>query len=184
MVLAVFIIMLILIVPLFFSLYFYYDISGKKVYYAVYLFKVIRLNSGYLLKRERGGFYLHLSNKKAVILKPKLKSVFNKRGNYLKYFSVVDIYVCSDAVLSSVYSLTFLYSLISNLKSIVKIFSNCNYSYDFNLLCDESLNRGVKLSVNTYVNLISILILLIANAISRVNFNEKRDKFKFNRQYD
>ena len=68
MVVAVFIIGLILILPFILTFYGYLSVKGKRLYFALYLFGKIKLVSGYLKRRDKGGFYIHLSENLAIII--------------------------------------------------------------------------------------------------------------------
>ena len=68
MVIAVFIIGLILILPFVLTFYGYYNVEGKRLYFALYLYGKIKLISGYVKLRNKGGFYIHLSENKTLQL--------------------------------------------------------------------------------------------------------------------
>ena len=64
--------MIILIFAISIKFYVLYRESDKRLYFAVFLFKNLKLFSGFICKRESGGLYLHLKNKAYILT---LKSI-------------------------------------------------------------------------------------------------------------
>ena len=102
---------LILIFPLYVSLFIAYDARYKKLYFGVYIFGAFKVLSGYFKPRDRKCGYLHLKNKAYYL---KYSSVFkmDKSPVTLTAFTVTEVY--SSAFLrqgefSAVYGLSAFY---------------------------------------------------------------------------
>ena len=180
MVIAVFITTFILIVPLAFSVYFHFEKSLNKVYFAIYVFVFIRLVSGYISKRKLGGFYVHLSSKKAFILQLNFIKKLESDVSYFNAISIHDIYLSSSLGLKNVTVLALAMVLTTAIQNVSKIFDNNGYGKriiaDLIVYNEDKLLKSMKMKVKFSFNLISIVIIFIANYISKVKNNVKGQK--------
>lgn len=180
MVIAVFITTFILIVPLAFSVYFHFEKSLNKVYFAIYVFGFIRLVSGYISKRKLGGFYVHLSSKKALILQ--LNSILKLESDFsfLSVISINNIYLSTSIGFKSATLLTFATTLTTAIQTTSKIIEDNGYGKrvvaDLIVYNEDKLLKSIKMKVKFSFNLISIVIIFIANYISKVKNNVKGQK--------
>ena len=179
--------MFILILPLVFSLYLYYDKLRKKLFFAIYIFGLVKVLSGYVSNRIKGGVYIHLSQKKAIIIKLSALKNIGNGPNYLTVINLSSIYFLIDVGIKSASILTVIYSIVKNVQSLSKLL-NINGSLikiktDLNVYPIDLSLISVKIKLKITFNLISILVLLIANYISKGIKNVKRKKFKFKRQH-
>jgi hypothetical protein len=183
MVIAVFITTFILIVPLVFSVYFHFEKSLNKGYFAIYIFGFIRLVSGYVCRRKDGGLYVHFSDKKALILQlyfiKKLESDFS----FLSVISINNIYLSTSIGFKSAMLLTFATTLTTAIQTTSKIIEDNGYGKrvvaDLIVYNEDKLLKSMKMKFKFSFNLISIVIIFIANYISKVKSNVKGKKIKF-----
>ncbi len=186
MVIAVFLITLILVLPLIISLYFYYDVNVKKVYFAIYIFGFLKVISGYISKRNEGGIYLHLTDKKAFILKLNSLKGLGDGPKLIKVISINSIYLSLDLGVKNANLITIVYSILSfiNCYSRVSFYHGkyTNIYTNFNVLNEDFGFKTIKIKLKLSFNLISILILMLKNYLIKEIKNAKRKKIKFKRQ--
>lgn len=178
---------LILIFPLILTNYFYLDYENKRLYFAVYFFGKFNVLSGYVNKRDLGGFYVHLKDNYAIIIDKDAFIKFKQGPNFFKYIELNLIYVVLDSGLDNV---NFVYCLYSITKIINKIafiyFNNDNLlkiRFDLNLYNKNDSFMGAKIKNVISFNLICILQAIFANAISKGVDYVKRKKVQFKRLY-
>ncbi len=161
MVYLAFFIALILVFPLVFSGYFYLDINNKKLFLAVYLFKYVKLLSGFITFRDNGGFYFHISDKKVVILNKELFDKFKGGPDFLPKITVFNSYSIIDSGVKNDIWLSFLFTFYTILRNFNCILSNeINYlslKTDLNVINIDKNLISVKLSLIFSFNLLGIL---------------------------
>lgn len=182
MVFVIFFIFLILILPLVFTLYFYFDLQDKRLYFAVFLFGKIKLLCGYFKPRNNESFYLHLSNNKTIIIDISvLKKLKGGRG-FLKSFDIsylnfiVDAGVCDGILLFTLFSLKKLsdYFFIT--------FNFTNILTEINVFNKDKGVISIKCKLIFVFNIVCILKTFIANNIFEVK-NVKKKINKLKRRY-
>lgn len=168
MILAVFLVAIIIVLPIIVSSYFYFNNNLKRLYFAIYIFGFIKLISGYFKVRNKGGFYLHLSKNKAIIIDFSIIKKLNGGPNYLSDFSINKLFIESDIsiiktklLFSSIY-LNYFTSIIS------KIIYESGYmpeiTSNLNIILDNDDIFSLKFKIIFSFNLVCILKSLIANA--------------------
>ena len=191
MVYLAFFIALILILPFVFSAYLYYDNKNKKLYLALYLFRYLNLISGYFTKRESGGFYFHISNKRVIILN---KEVFNKLKDgpdFLPKLTVINSYSIIDSGVKDDVWLSFLFVFYTILRNFNCIISNkmafLTLKTDLNLIDSQENLINIKLRITFCLNLLGILYQffrsLILRGINDAKKQSKQAKRDFKREY-
>lgn len=182
MVTAVFITIFILILPLIFSVYFYYDNDNKRVYFAVFIFGYFKILSGYIKGRIKGGIYIHLSEKRAIIVRLSALKNIGNGPNFLKVISVNSLYYLIDVGTQYVWLLTYFSVLVKNTHAFASIFDSLGYYFnlfaDLNVYQEEIGLKSIKFKLKLSFNLIGIIILFITNYISKGIKNAKRKKIK------
>ncbi len=183
MVIAVFLITLILIAPLIFSVYFYYDNSVRKAYFAIYLFGFIKLINGYTSIRKAGGTFIHISNKKALIFELKSIKGIESGPKLLKAITINSFYFSVYLGVDSASFLMLANLIIISIQNFAKIndknggYSKINADL---IVYNENLTlKAINFKVKVTFNLISLLILYILKEFN----NAKRKKIKLKRQF-
>ena len=69
----IFIVIILLILPIFVNIYAYFDTNNKKLYFAITVLGVIKILSGYISARKNGGVYIHIKNKAIIFDKTSIK---------------------------------------------------------------------------------------------------------------
>ena len=59
---------MLLFIPFYISVYLYHNDKDKRIYFAIYLFKFVKILDGYTTRRKLGGIYIHLFKDKAYVL--------------------------------------------------------------------------------------------------------------------
>ena len=62
----------IIFLPIYISVYLYYDNKGKRLYFAIYLFNFVKILDGYVNRRKNGGVYVHVTETKAYVIDSEL----------------------------------------------------------------------------------------------------------------
>ena len=187
MVLAVFIIGIILIFPFVISIYGYYDAALKRVYFALYLFSKIKIISGYIKIRNKGGFYIHLSESKALIIDINTLKKLSGGPDYFKNIEVSEIYMVTDCGVKDVNFLFSILSINNAVKNYAKIKSK-NNKYpkiisDLNVYNKNDDLISIKIKIVCAFNLICILSSIFANYKSVGVSYVKRKKRELKRVY-
>lgn len=187
MVVAVFVVALLLIFPFVFSVYGYYVTNFKRLYFALYLFGKIKVISGYIKLRKKGGIYIHLTENKAIIIDINTLKKLNGGPNYINYFQFNSLYLIVDCGIKNLNILFIALSVIFRLKDYSKTLSENNkypkIIVDFNLYNENSNIKSIKFKLFGAFNLICILQSIIANYKSVGVKYVKRKKAKFKRVY-
>ena len=171
MYIAIFLIVILMILPFIVSLYFYVDVINKKAFFAIYIFNFIKVFSGYTNLRKKGGIDLHVSNKKAIILDKKL---FKKFSGETSFFNAFNLYSVDFIVDVSFDNTALLYTVLFS-NNIVSIISKITYlnsrllkvKSSINLMVDTSNVLNVKGSVIVAFNIICIVKTIFANSINK-----------------
>ena len=171
---------IILLFPLYISLLFYYSKKDSKLYFAVILLKKITIISGFITKRNKGGFYIHLKNK-AIIMKIKLKDIFNSGLKPYKWVTLNKVNLINVIGVDYINSIFTLNSVKYFLNVLIKIltYKNKTFNYSNSLIIntesEKTFNLGAEISINT--SLIRIVLGFIANYISiGLNYVKKAKK--------
>ena len=160
MVYLVFFIVLILIFPLIFTAYAYFDYKNKRLFIALYLFSKIKLISGYINVREKGGVYFHLSDKKVIIINKEIFDKFKGKPNFLPKITVFDVYSVIDSGVKSQYWLSFLFAFYTIIININCICSNeikyITLKTDLNVVNLNENLKSLKVKVSFSFNVVGI----------------------------
>ncbi len=187
MILAVFIIVLILILPIILSMYGCYCVSQKRFYFAIYLFGFIKIFSGYVKSRAKGGFYIHLSENKAIIIDYNTIKKLSGGPNYFSKIQLKSLYVILDSGIKNINLLFFIYSVMSAIKNYAVISTNSGkitkIKTDINVYNTQETIKYIKIKAVLMLNLICILQSIIANAKVVGEKYVKRKKKQFKRIY-
>ena len=172
MVLFVFWLGLILLVPIFITTYFYYDNSVKKLYFSLFIFGFIPIISGYLTKRNKGGFYLHLKNKAIIFDEQLFKSFKGGDGGIVKAFSIRKAYLILDVGvknLNTIFIANSFFTVLSSVYSVIKSTSSgVELEKTLNIYCDNTEFKAFKLKLVVFFNFLSIGFVIIANYKNRL----------------
>ena len=167
MVIAVFIIGLILILPFVLTFYGYYNVEGKRLYFALYLYGKIKLISGYVKLRNKGGFYIHLSENKAIIIDIKTLQKLSGGPNYFNDIEFNELYLITDVGVKNVkvlYTVLCVNSAIKNFACITKARGFLpEIKSDLNIYNQNDCLKSIKAKFIFSLNLICILKSVIAN---------------------
>ena len=184
MVFAVFLVVVILIAPIFLTAYFYYNAKNNRLYFAVYAFGVFKLLSGYVKGRVKGGIYIHLSNNNAVIFDLKAFKDSQNGPNIFNAITLTKVKIIADVGVKDFYVI-YLSLILNKVASILyKIlrFSG-KISSQINVFSENLGLINVKIKLNLCFNMFCIVKSVIANAIyegvSYVKAKSKRVKGKF-----
>ena len=79
----------VLLLPIVLSIHLYLDVGEKKLYFGVYVLRVIKLFGGYAAP-VRGGVAVHLSRRKAVLLPYAELFAAGKKFEIARCFAVAD----------------------------------------------------------------------------------------------
>ncbi|MBR6737579.1 MAG: hypothetical protein IKL82_04360 [Clostridia bacterium] len=170
MILGVFILTIILFIPIFITTYIFYDDSAKRLYFAFYLFGFIRIVSGYVKGRNRGGFYIHISNEKAIIIDTKTIKGLNGGKGITSSFSLFSISYVFDVGLKNLNELIAFYGVYTLTNTILqtKLYnrSHVDFNPNFNVYTDFDDLKAIKLKLGVFFNLFCIVRAIIANSKS------------------
>lgn len=175
---------LILIAPVFITAYFYFNVNEKRLYFALYLFGGIKLFSGYVKERIKGGVYVHLSNNKALIIDLSYLKKSRNNGNIIGVFSLVNLRIIVDVGILRFGELFISLFINKTLNVLFKIINdNKKSTSEVNVIYEELGFMGVKVKIILCFNLICILTELIANAINKgVSYVKAKSKL-FKRRF-
>ena len=85
MLLAVFIVLIVLFLPIYFELDGHYDMNRKKLGFGIYLYHKIKLLGGYIAT-YKGGLALHIGPKKAILIPYTQLDTERKKFSFMKTF--------------------------------------------------------------------------------------------------
>ena len=183
MYIAVFLIGLIVIFPFVLSIYVYYNAKAKRVYFAIYLFNKIKFTSGYIKIRSKGGFYVHLSEEKALIIDINTLKQITGGPDFLKYIEIDQVYIISDYGVKDINLLFFILAIDRAFKNYLKINNCANFRSDLNVFNKNEGIISIKIKFLCSFNLICILNSIFANYKSVGASYVKRKKREFKRAY-
>jgi hypothetical protein len=167
MVITVFIIGLILILPLILTFYGYLSVKGKRLYFALYLFGKIKLISGYVKLRDKGGFYIHLSDSKAIIIDINTLKKLSGGPNLFSDVEFDELYLITDLGVknfSLLYTVLTVNSAIKNFACITKARGFLpKIISDLNIYNQNDGLKSIKIKFIFSFNLVCILKSIIAN---------------------
>ncbi len=169
-------IVILLFAPIFVTIYACYNKKENRLYFAIYSLKIIKILSGYITVRDKGGFYIHVNNTAYIINKDTLLNFKMSSGDE-KAFLPLYLYLVVDSG-SDFNSLSFL--MVTNFLS--NIFSNYLYNtdnyFDFNndinIYNNESGILSIKLCFTLCFNLFCIVKAIFANHILKGVKNAKK----------
>ncbi|PWM70877.1 MAG: hypothetical protein DBX59_09935 [Bacillota bacterium] len=159
----VFAVSLLLILPIFANLYFFYDKDIKKFFFLLTVDR-IALFGGYG-ERIKGGVALHLSENKAVIFS--FKSIFGMRSQFSlrKDYYIRKIGVLTECGSENAPQIPFIYALSGNI--FAKIFgavsreTGCETTFQNDtVLYEDDTVFKISLRVNAVFNLFTVCITL------------------------
>lgn len=178
MIYLIFISVFILFLPLIFTVYTYVDVKEKKLYIAIYMYKFIKIISSYITIRESGGFYLHLTNNKVIIIDSDLIKKLRDGPNILPMPTIFNVYTIIDSGAKSDAWLFFLYNFYYLLKGFNFIISNdvqfLKLKTDLNVYNKNENLINVKAKFNLTFNLFGILYKIFVNLILKGVKNAKK----------
>lgn len=155
----------------------FYDVNSKRVYFAVYLYGFIKILSGYVKLRKKGGVYIHLSDNLALIVDMNtLKTLKSGGFNFAKIIFPKSIFVLYDIGLNSPLIYTTIIPINSFLNSLFysgsEFFESVDLKIKTNLYETNDKLFGIKLKTVSCFNFICIINELIANFISKLKNNK------------
>ncbi len=187
MLIAVFILILLLIFPFIISLYTYYDVRFKRVYFAFYLYGKIKIISGYVKLRNKGGFYVHLTENKALIIDINTLKKLSGGPDYLSNIQLSEVYLITDCGVKNVNLLFLILALNSAVKNYakIKVLNNAlpKITSDLNVYNQNDSLKSIKIKILCAFNLVCILKSIIANYKNVGVKYVKRKKREFKRIY-
>ena len=166
------VIIIILFLPIFLSVYLYYEGLDKRLYFAIYLFSFIKILDGYIKIRKLGGFYIHVTEEKAIILDYKSILNFEKGSfNIQSALSLVNFNLITDIGIKSFNTIT-IFLFFKTLTNILGKVFTCTKPYfelknNLNIIDVNENLINIKCSFTLYFNIFCILLKLIANVIKR-----------------
>ena len=171
MLFILFIIVLIIILPIVLSLYLFLDFTNKKLYFGIYLFGFIKILSGYVNVRDKGGFYLHISNNKAIIIDNSTLQKIGGGTSFINAFQFSEIVLITDVSLNNI-KLIFSILFVNKIGQIINkiIYSNNKLpKIRSNVLILSDLEKVFNLKCKAVLsfNILCIVKSLIANSISK-----------------
>ena len=184
MLVLIVIFLLINFIPIFTSVYLYYNSEDKRLYFAVYLYRFIKLASGYIVKRSYGGYYIHTFKNKAFIITLKDIITLEKGSHsYSKAFTLTKFYLLNDVGkknLNIVYFFTSLTYLANKYKPVFyETMPFIEYKIDLNLYLEEENLISSKTSLTFYFTIFCIVKLFIANVIKKgVEYAKRKIQYR------
>ena len=178
MIYLIVIVVFLLFLPIIFTVYSYVNVKDKKLYIAIYIFKYIKLLSGYITVRESNGFYFHVSNKKVIIIDTNLIKKLQNGPNILPMPTVFNVYTIIDSGVKNDSWLFFLLNFYYILKGFN--FFLCNkISYlelktDLNIYKKDENFISAKNKFTFSFNLFGILCKIFVNLIVKGVNNAKK----------
>lgn len=173
------ILIIIIFLPLYVSVYLYNNSKDKRIYFAIYLFNFIKILDGYTTPRKLGGIYIHLFKDKAYVLD--LETIKRLEGGSINFASIITIknlyfsldFGIKNANLVSI--LIIIFTFYINLGNFIKY----NYPYfksnvNLNVLNTDKNYIASKLSLTFCFNIFCIVVKIITNIISRGVKSEKK----------
>ena len=187
MIVAVFIMVLLLIFPFVLSVYAYYDVKLKRVYFAIYLFGKIKIISGYVKLRKKGGVYVHLTEDKALIIDINTLKKLSGGPDYLSNIQLSEVYLITDCGIKNINLLFLILTINSSIKNYAIINDKSNVLpkivSDLNVYNQIDALKSIKIKILLAFNLVCILKSIIANYKSVGVKYVKRKKREFKRVY-
>ncbi len=167
MVVAVFILVLLLILPFILTFYGYYDIKSKRLYFALYLYGKIKVISGYVKGRKKGGLYIHLSEYKAIIVDINTLKKLSGGPDFFSNVEFNEFYIITDIGIKNVNTLFLVACMNSALVNFAKI-SQAKGALpkiisDLNVYNQNEELKSIKIKFLCSLNLVCILKSIIAN---------------------
>lgn len=178
MVLAIFLTCLFLILPIFVSVYLYYDVIDKRLYFAIFLYNQIKITSGYIVKRKNGGFYVHTNKKAYIFDNETLNKLKSSDIDLTKALQTRTFNLYIDIGLEDVNLIILGASIYYLLQNIGKVYTEkynyFNYLTDLNIYDTNKKLISIKLKHVVSFNILGILSKIIANLISKGVKNAKK----------
>ena len=167
MVVAVFILVLLLILPFILTFYGYYDIKSKRLYFALYLYGKIKVISGYVKGRKKGGFYIHLSEYKAVIIDVNTLKKISGGPDYFSNIEFEKFYMITDVGVKNINFLFLILNVNSALINFAKITKAKGFLpkivSDVNIYNQNENLMSIKVKFICSFNFVCILKSIFAN---------------------
>ncbi len=167
---------ILLFAPIFITVYAYYNKEEKKLYFAIYSLKIIKIISGYVTLRDKGGFYVHANNKAYIINKNTILNFKFSSGDE-KAFLPISLYLVVDCGtdFNSLTLISFLSMFSNNVKTYINNTSSFfNYNSDFNLYLNSVGISSINVSFTVCFNIFCIVKALFANHILKGVKNAKK----------
>ena len=174
---AIFII--ILFIPFYISVYLYHNDKDKRIYFAIYLFKFVKILDGYTTRRKLGGIYIHLFKDTAYVLDINtLKRLEGGSHNFISAITYKNLYFSLDFGIKNTNLVIILMNLFYHYINLGN-FLKYNYPYftsyvNLNVFNEEKNYISSKLSLTFCFNIFCILIKLITNIIRRGDKGAKK----------
>ena len=187
MVWIVFFVTVLLIIPFFITVYGCYFNEEKRLYFALYLFGFIKIISGYVKTRSKGGFYIHLSDNIAFIIDYTTIKKLSGGPDLFSYVQLQFLYLVIDCGIKNAKLLFIINSILVTLRTIAKISTNdgkiTKITTDMNVYDTQESLKFIKIKTVLCFNAVCILQSLIANAKNIGEKYVKRKKKEFKRVY-
>ena len=184
MILFIFIV-IILFFPLKISIFTYFNSKVNKTFFAIYLFKFIKILSGYIKVNSNGKVFLHLKNR-AILLRPQMFIDLTYDLDIRNFIIIKSLNLSFDVSADKFTPMFLSLSLIYLNKIFSNVLINNNFHQklytELNLYEDKSGILAFRGSFLFAFNIFCILIYIIANLIIKgVLYVKKRIKIrKFN----
>ncbi len=169
-----------IIFPIFFSLKGYFSSEDKKLYYSLYIYGFIKINSGYI-ELIKEGIALHLTNKKAIVINYKSLLGFRKNIEPLKDYHVISLKTLTEiGVKDKIFSYSCGAFIFQYIDSFIKwfLYNKKPYlEYDNRLSLFEG-EEFIKFFIQTKIvfNILMILISIIKIVMEKIIYASKKRK--------
>lgn len=165
--------------PIFISVYAYFDTHSKKLFFSIYIFGFIKIISGYVCSRKKGGVYVHVKNKAYIIDFQALKNL-NSGSRVMPQFIINNLYLQVNISSTNFYGifLPILFTNIAkNLLFILEKQNNVKNSKIFTNICFNDFSLSISFRFTVIFNLFCIISKAFTNYIIKgENYAKKRKK--------
>ena len=174
----------ILIFPIFINIKVHFSLEEKKVFYYINLFGFINLFNGYA-ERVKEGFVIHISKRKAIIIKYSQLFSFRKKIKPLKDYHIInfytDIYIGKEESAVLPFITSFLLGTTQNFLGWFFYYKKPQFNARTNVFLIEGKQRlEIFCKVTFVLNLLMIFISLVKIFMEKLiyaNRNRKQQNY-------